>query len=43
LQVGCLFRPLVAADMGAGFGAKKERHFLLGQMCAFPMCTDVIG
>ena len=43
LQIGRLLKPFVPADAGTGFGAEEECHLMLGQMCAFAMCADVIG
>src|SRR5579859_7767953 len=43
LQIGRLLQPFVSADIGAGFVAKNERHFVLGQMCALTIHADVVG
>ena len=43
LQIGRLFQPLVATNVGAGLGAKKERHLTLRQMGALAVRANVIG
>ena len=43
LQIRRLFQPLMAANVGAGLGAQKERHFPLRQIGAFAVCANVIG
>jgi len=42
LQIGRLFQPLMATHMGAGLGAKKERHLPLRQMGALAVRSYVI-
>jgi len=43
LEIWCLFEPLMPGDVRAAFGAENERHLLLREAGALPMCADIVG